>query len=69
MTNPPNVFESPTPTNYLDDDEFIRTSDRAVRALVRELRQRAGSDAPFAKAAFEWVRDKVATPMTSQIPE
>lgn len=59
MTNTCEVFDAATPGDYLADDEFIQASDRAVGALARELRQRAGGDVPFAKAAFEWVRDQI----------
>lgn len=53
------VFEAAPPSDYLGDDEFIQVDHRAVRALAQELRQRSGGDVPFAKAAFEWVRDQV----------
>jgi transglutaminase-like putative cysteine protease len=59
MTNSCKVFDVATPGDYLADDGFIQSSAWAVRALARELRQRAGGDVPFAKLAFEWVRDQI----------
>jgi len=47
------------PGDFLADHELIQTSDRGIRALAGELRQRAVGDVAFAKAAFEWVRDEV----------
>lgn len=45
---------------YLGEDEFIHVTQPAVCNLARELRQSAGGDVAFARAAFEWVRDQVA---------
>lgn len=47
------------PENYLGADEVIAVSDPAVRALARALAQPADDDVAFAKAAFEWVRDRI----------
>ena len=51
--------ESAPPGDYLGDDEFIQVSHPAIQTLARTLRQRASGDVPFAKAAFEWVRDQI----------
>jgi transglutaminase-like putative cysteine protease len=51
-------FHAVEPGDYLADDEFIQTSDRAVRALAQQLRG-AGGDEAFAHSAFEWVRDEI----------
>ena len=59
MTTTRQWFDAAAPVDYLADDEFIQTSDRSVRTLAGELRQRAGGDVPFANAAFEWVRDRI----------
>lgn len=53
------MVDAAQPDDYLGGDEYIQASDRAVQALARELRQQAGGDVPFAKAAFEWVRDRI----------
>lgn len=53
------MFTAASAGEYLGNDEFIQTSHPAVRALAGNLRQRAAGVAPFAKAAFEWVRDQV----------
>ncbi|GAB1814360.1 transglutaminase-like domain-containing protein [Mycobacterium sp. MUNTM1] len=53
------VLHTATPRDFLGEDQFIQVSDPGVRALARRLRHATGDDAPFAKAAFEWVRDQV----------
>ena len=45
--------------DYLGEDEFIEVSHQDVRALAGELRSRSGDDVAFARATFEWVRDRV----------
>lgn len=52
-------IEASAPEDYLGDDEFVAVSHPAVSALARELALRTGGGVPFAKAAFEWVRDNV----------
>lgn len=47
------------PGDYVADDQFIQTRSSAVTELAADLRRRTGGDVPFAKAAFEWVRDRV----------
>lgn len=59
MTNCIPVRELASRGAYLGEDEFIQTSEPAVRTLARELRQSADDDVSFAQAAFEWVRDEV----------
>ncbi|MDH6198876.1 transglutaminase-like putative cysteine protease [Mycobacterium frederiksbergense] len=53
------VLEASRPGEYLGEDEFIQTADPAIRELARDLRHETDDDAAFAKAAFEWVRDRV----------
>lgn len=53
------VLHTATPKDFLGGDGFIQVSDPSVRALAWKLREAAGDDASFAKAAFEWVRDQV----------
>lgn len=60
MTYTGAVLESPPPDGFLGGDEFVGIEDPAVRDLARALRRRAGGAVPFARAAFEWVRDEVA---------
>lgn len=59
MTETYELCESSAPSDYLGGDEFVQISDPAVLELARELRQQTGGGVPFAKAAFEWVRDNV----------
>lgn len=60
MTNSFPVLEVEGPEAYLGEDEFIQCKEPAVRNLARELRQSAVDDVSFVRAAFEWVRDRVA---------
>jgi transglutaminase-like putative cysteine protease len=62
------VPEATTPESYLDGDAFIQVRDRAVQTLAHRLRQCADDDVSFAKAAFEWVRDKVGHSYDMQDP-
>lgn len=62
------VLETAPPENYLAGNEFIDVDDQSVRTLALTLRQRAGSDVSFAKAAFEWVRDEVGHSYDVQDP-
>lgn len=48
------------PPHYLGSDSIIQTDHPDVVALGQELRDRYAGDTEFAKAAFEWVRDKIA---------
>lgn len=59
MTKARHAFDAAAVGDYLADDEFIQASDPAVQALAGALRQRVVGDVPFAKAAFEWVRDRI----------
>ncbi|WP_072845118.1 transglutaminase-like domain-containing protein [Rhodococcus tukisamuensis] len=59
MATTDSVLETAPPENYLAGNEFIDVDDQSVRTLALTLRQGADSDASFAKAAFEWVRDEV----------
>ncbi|MFC7446563.1 transglutaminase-like domain-containing protein [Rhodococcus daqingensis] len=68
MATPHSVLETATPRDYLGGDAFIEVGDGAVRALARELRRQDSDDVPFAKAAFEWVRDQVAHSYDAQDP-
>lgn len=47
------------PEDFLGEDEFIECSDPQVSALAGELRSAAADDVAYARAAFEWVRDRV----------
>ncbi|MCL2533437.1 MAG: transglutaminase family protein [Nocardiaceae bacterium] len=62
------VLETASPADYLGGDEIIQVGEPAVQALARQLRQQAGDDVAFAKAAFEWVRDQVAHSYDVQDP-
>ncbi|MDH6281713.1 transglutaminase-like putative cysteine protease [Rhodococcus sp. LBL1] len=59
VANPRLALEAAAPDTYLGDDGIIQAQSPDVRLLARRLRERTGGDAPFAKAAFEWVRDRV----------
>ncbi|GAB2651907.1 transglutaminase family protein [Prescottella soli] len=59
MANTDLTLEAAAPDTYLGDDGIIQAQSPTVRLLARRLRERAGGDVPFAKAAFEWVRDRV----------
>ncbi len=59
VANPCLALEAAAPKTYLGDDGIIQSQSPAVRLLARRLRERTGGDASFAKAAFEWVRDRV----------
>lgn len=48
------------PDDFLGADEVIQSDHPAVMALAGELRASHPADAAFARAAFEWVRDKVS---------
>jgi transglutaminase-like putative cysteine protease len=54
------ALESPSPTRFLGADDIIESRHPAIVALGRELRCDHGTDAAFAHAAFDWVRDSVA---------
>ncbi|MFD4182182.1 transglutaminase family protein [Rhodococcus sp. NPDC058514] len=62
------ALETAPPGDYLGGDEFVDVEDRAVRALAVSLRERSGGDVPFAKTAFEWVRDEVGHSYDVQDP-
>jgi len=47
-------------SDYLAGDDLVDLADAGVVALAASLREQAPSDADFARAAFEWVRDRVA---------
>ncbi|SEM16971.1 transglutaminase-like domain-containing protein [Rhodococcus maanshanensis] len=68
MATTDSVLEIAPPENYLAGNEFIDVDDQSVRALALTLRQGAGGDVPFAKAAFEWVRDEVGHSYDVQDP-
>lgn len=46
--------------DYLASDDLVESDDPAVVELAAALRTEHASDADFARAAFEWVRDNVA---------
>jgi len=49
------------PEKYLDADGVIEADDPEIRSLAAKLRAGNGdSDREFARAAFEWVRDRIA---------
>lgn len=68
MTTIEVALETAPPEAYLGGDEFIDPQDRAVQELALTVRQQAGSDISFTKAAFEWVRDEVAHSYDVQDP-
>ncbi|MGI5211785.1 transglutaminase-like domain-containing protein [Plantactinospora sp. CA-290183] len=47
------------PSEYLDGDEIVEADHPAVLALAAELRARYPGDVDFARAAYEWVRDRI----------
>ena len=54
------VLAPAAPDAFLGGDDYIATADPAVRSLAGELRRSTSGDSAFARAAFEWVRDRVA---------
>ncbi|GGN13482.1 transglutaminase-like putative cysteine protease [Actinoplanes campanulatus] len=57
------------PARYLGADDIVETDHSGVRALAAELRAAHPSDAAFARAAFEWVRDRVQHSIDAQDPQ
>jgi transglutaminase-like putative cysteine protease len=53
-------LEAGPTTDYLGADAVINWHHPAVATLGRQLRDRHPDDADFARAAFEWVRDRIA---------
>jgi transglutaminase-like putative cysteine protease len=56
------------PAEYLAGDDLLDLADVGVVALAASLRQQAPSDAGFARAAFDWVRDQVAHSIDAHDP-
>jgi transglutaminase-like putative cysteine protease len=56
------------PEDYLAGDTIIETAAPEVVALAARLRRESPDDAAFARAAFEWVRDRVAHSWDAQDP-
>jgi transglutaminase-like putative cysteine protease len=56
------------PSRYLDADAVVDHEHPEVRALARDLRAKTASDADYARAAFEHVRDEVAHSIDVQDP-
>lgn len=48
------------PADYLLADDIIQSDDEEVIALAQDLRQCRAGDVEYARAAYEWVRDRVA---------
>lgn len=48
------------PGRYLSGDEVIETSHPDIRSLAGGFRAAHPDDRDFARAAFEWVRDRIA---------
>ncbi|MEV0898888.1 transglutaminase family protein [Actinoplanes sp. NPDC049802] len=56
------------PGSYLGGDEIVETAHPGVRALAADLRAAHPGDEDFARAAFEWVRDRVRHSVDAQDP-
>ncbi|BCJ46962.1 transglutaminase [Actinoplanes ianthinogenes] len=56
------------PAAYLGGDDIVQTGHPAVRALAAELRAAHPDDGEFARAAFEWVRDRIQHSVDVQDP-
>ncbi|MFC5729567.1 MULTISPECIES: transglutaminase-like domain-containing protein [Nocardioides] len=54
------------PEHYLQADDVIEATHPAVLALAAELRAAHPAETDYARAAFEWVRDKVAHSFDAQ---
>ena len=57
------------PDDYLAGDDLVDIADVGVVALAASLREQSPSDAEFARAAFEWVRDQVSHSLDVQDPQ
>jgi transglutaminase-like putative cysteine protease len=53
-------FRAGDPAQYLVGDDVVEVQAPAVRRLAAELRAVSADDEAFARAAFEWVRDRIA---------
>ena len=62
------ILSARDPADYLAGDDLVDIADVGVVALAASLREEAPSDADFAHAAFEWVRDQVAHSLDAQDP-
>lgn len=56
------------PEHYLHADDIVEAAHPAVLALAAELRSGHAAETDYARAAFEWVRDKVAHSFDAQDP-
>ena len=56
----PERLHSASPEDFLVADAIIDGDHPEVVALGRDLRRRHATDAEFARAVFEWVRDKIS---------
>jgi transglutaminase-like putative cysteine protease len=56
------------PGRYLAGDDVIEVQAPAVVSLAAELRAASPDDEAFARAAFEWVRDRIAHSVDAQDP-
>ena len=56
------------PARYLAGDDVIEVQAPAVVSLAAELRAASPDDEAFARAAFEWVRDRIAHSVDAQDP-
>ncbi|MDR2996743.1 MAG: transglutaminase family protein [Microbacterium sp.] len=53
---------------FLASDALIQSDDITVTTLARELRSQHPSDTAFARASFEWVRDRIGHSYDVQDP-
>ncbi|WP_250006819.1 transglutaminase family protein [Actinoplanes sp. M2I2] len=56
------------PVEYLDGDTIVEVDHPAVRALAGELRAAHPDDVDFARAAYEWIRDRIRHSVDAQDP-
>lgn len=59
---------SADPAQFLANDELVQSDDVTVVELAAELRSRNLTDAAFARASFEWVRDRIGHSYDAQDP-
>lgn len=56
------------PSGYLGGDDIVEVDHSAVQALAATLRAAYPDDVGFARAAFDWVRDRIRHSLDAQDP-
>jgi transglutaminase-like putative cysteine protease len=56
------------PAEYLAGDDVVEAGHPSVRALVTHLRDPQAGEVVFARAAYEWVRDRIRHSVDAQDP-